>query len=180
MITMVKDRGQPDRSASSAQPVVPALPALPAGLPADERHETANLLHSAALRLLRVARTADRVLDLDGPRASVLSVLVFAGPLPVSRLAELERVSPPAITKTVALLEAAGLARRTRSSVDRRVVLVSATPAGRRLLERGRAARVRAVAALFADATDADLRTLRQAAALISRSLPGVSALSDT
>ena len=44
--------------------------------------ETADLLHSAALRLLRRARTADREMDLDGPRASALSVLVFGGPLP--------------------------------------------------------------------------------------------------
>ena len=157
---MVKDRRQRGR-----------LPELPAGLPSDERHETANLLHSAALRLLRVARQADEVLDLDGPRASVLSVLVFAGPLPVSKLADLERVSPPAITKTVAALESAGLAVRERSAADRRVVLVSATPAGRRLLERGRAARVRAVATLFAEATDAELRTLRRAADLIATHL---------
>src|SRR5215207_7894773 len=157
---MVKDRAQRG-----------ALPALPAGLPADERHETANLLHSAALRLLRLARRSDGVLDLDGPRASLLSVLVFAGPLAVSRLAELEQVSAPAITKTVAALEAAGLATRERSATDRRVVLVSATPAGRRLLERGRAARVRAVAALLADATDPQLRTLRRAAELIAARL---------
>jgi DNA-binding MarR family transcriptional regulator len=159
---MVKDRGQ--RAAGR-------LPALPAGVPADERHVTANLLHSAALRLLRVARLADGVLDLDGPRASLLSVLVFAGPLPVSRLADLERVSPPAITKTVAALESAGLATRTRSESDRRVVLVAATPAGRRLLERGRAARVRAVADLFDGSTGDELRTLHRAAELIAARL---------
>ncbi len=156
---MVENRGQR------------GLPGSPDGLAADRRHATANVLHSAALRLLRVARTADGVLDLDGPRASLLSVLVFAGPLPVTRLAELERVSPPAITKTVGALVGAGLATRTRSESDRRVVLVAATPAGRRLLERGRAARVRVVADLFADATDAELDTLRRAAELIAARL---------
>jgi DNA-binding MarR family transcriptional regulator len=150
----------------------PGLPGLPDGVPVDDLHEVANVLHSAALRLLRAVRAADdEALDLDGPRASLLSVLVFAGPKPVTRLAELERVSPPAVTKTVAALEAAGLARRTRSERDRRVVLVSATPAGRRLLERGRAARVRAIAQLFADATASDLHTLREAAALIASRL---------
>src|SRR2546429_5046345 len=82
--------------------------------------DTADLLHSAALRLLRYARSADKEMDLDGPRASALSVLVFGGPLPLTRLAELEQVSPPAITKTVTALEAAGLATRTRSDRDRR------------------------------------------------------------
>ena len=147
------------------------LPEMPAGLPKDGRHQTANLVHSAAVRLLRTARAADVDLDLDGPRASLLSVLVFAGPQPVTRLAELEQVSAPAITKMVSALESAGLARRKRSETDRRVVLVSATPAGKRLLERGRAARVRAIAALLADATEAELQTLRAASEVIAAGL---------
>ena len=147
------------------------LPELPAGLPKDGPHETANLLHSAAVRLLRAARAADADLDLDGPRASLLSVLVFAGPQPVTRLAELEQVSAPAITKMVSALESTGLARRERSETDRRVVLVSATPAGKRLLQRGRAARVRAIAALLADTTEAQLQTLRAASDVIAERL---------
>ena len=114
------------------------LPDLPAGLPKDDQHETANLVHSAAVRLLRAARAADADLDLDGPRASLLSVLVFAGPQPVTKLAELEQVSAPAITKMVNALESAGLAQRERSETDRRVVRVSATPDGRLLGEAGR------------------------------------------
>lgn len=145
------------------------LPPPPAGIPVDERHGTANALHSAALRLLRRARTADAAMDLDGPRASALSVLVFGGPLPIGQLAAAEQVSAPAITKTVTALEQAGLAERVRSSVDRRVVLVQATARGRRLLERGRAARVRMVADLLTGISEADLRTLRRAAAIIAR-----------
>lgn len=147
------------------------LPASPAGLPADDRHETANLIHSAALRLLRRARAADVSMDLDGPRASLLSVLVFAGPQSMTRLADLERVSPPAITKLVTALEAAGLAIRERAPHDRRVVLVAATATGRDVLERGRAARVRAVADLLADLPRRDLATLRRAATLIAAAL---------
>ena len=147
------------------------LPALPHGLPTDARHEAANALHSAALRLLRRARTADASMDLDGPRASALSVLVFGGPMPIGQLAAAEQVSAPAITKTVTALEAEGLARRSRSTSDRRIVLVAATARGRALLERGRAARVRALAGMLADLTDADVRTLNRAAAIIARLL---------
>ena len=147
------------------------LPPLPPGLSADERHETANALHSAALRLLRRARTADVSMDLDGPRASALSVLVFTGPLPIGRLAALEQVSPPAITKTVAALEAAGLAERLPSASDRRVVMVRATSKGRTLLERGRAARVRVVADLLAEMSEREQQALRRAADLIARIL---------
>lgn len=147
------------------------LPALPQGVPSDARHETANALHSAALRLLRRARTADSSMDLDGPRASVLSVLVFAGPVSIGQLAAMEQVSAPAITKTVTALEEAGLVRRARSTSDRRVVLVSATAKGRSLLERGRAARVRVVAGLLDGLSDAELRALRRAAAIIGGAL---------
>jgi DNA-binding MarR family transcriptional regulator len=154
IITMVQHPGQ--------------LPPRPAGVPADELHETANLLHSAALRLLRRVRVDDPHMDLDGPRASLLSVLVFAGPLSVTRLAEIEQVTPPAITKLVTALEEAGFASRSRSTVDRRVVVVAATAAGRRLLERGRGARVRATAKLLSGLSDRDLATLRRAADLIA------------
>jgi DNA-binding MarR family transcriptional regulator len=149
------------------------LPGVPSGVPEDARHETANRLHSAALRLLRHARTADVGMDLDGPRASLLSVLVFGGPQPVTRLATAEQVSPPAVTKLVTALERDGLATRERSLDDRRVVLVAATPAGRRLIESGRAARVRAVAGLLDGLTAAELAALRKAADLIARRLPG-------
>lgn len=147
------------------------LPSLPHGVPSDNRHETANALHSAALRLLRRARAADAVMDLDGPHASVLSVLVFGDAMPIGQLAALEQVSAPAITKTVTALERAGLVRRTRSERDRRVVLVAATARGRSRLERGRAARVRAVADLLDGLSAADLRTLQRAAAIIARVL---------
>lgn len=147
------------------------LPPLPRGLPADARHQTANALHSVALRLLRRARTADVRMDLDGPRASALSVLVFSGPLPIGRLAAVEQVSAPAITKTVSALEADGLVDRVRSDTDRRVVVVLATPKGRALLERGRAARVRVIAALLDDLAERDRQTLDRAAQIVAARL---------
>jgi DNA-binding MarR family transcriptional regulator len=156
---MVKESGQP------------GLPALPSGVPDDGPHTTANGLHSAALRLLRHARTADAGMDLDGPRASALSVLVFAGPMPIGRLAALERVTAPAITKVVGALETLGLAERVRSEADRRVVVVRATAKGRAVLERGRAARVRVVAALLDGLSDRDRRTIDRAVTLIAERL---------
>jgi DNA-binding MarR family transcriptional regulator len=135
------------------------------------RREVADLVHSTAVRLLRRVRTADSGMDLDGPRASLLSVVVFAGPQPVSRLAEIEQISPPAVTKTVTALEAAGLVVRERSTEDRRVVRVAATAAGRRLLEQGRAARVRMISQLLDGATADELATLRRAAGIIAARL---------
>jgi DNA-binding MarR family transcriptional regulator len=83
----------------------------------------------------------------------------------------MEHVTPPAITKTVTALEAAGLAERVRSESDRRVVHVRATPRGRALLERGRAARVRVIAELLASAGERDREVLHRAAGIIARLL---------
>ncbi len=164
---MVKESGQPEARAARK------LPPLPRGVPDDPRHQAANSLHSAAVRLLRRVRTADPRINLDGPRASALSVVVFGGPVPVGRLAEIEQVTAPAITKTVSALEADGLVERHRSDSDRRVVVVRATPAGRTLLERGRAARVRLVADLLSGLSDRDRQTLVRAAGIIATLLSG-------
>jgi len=145
-----------------------------------DRLQTADRLHSAALHLLRRARTVDVGMDLDGPRASALSVLVFGGPVPLTRLAAIEQVSPPAITKTVTALEKAGLATRTRSEVDRRVVHVAATDAGKALLHAGRAARVRVVADLIAELPAADLDILGRAADLIEAALGNREPITST
>jgi DNA-binding MarR family transcriptional regulator len=162
---MVKHHPQAARSRAHG------LPDLPSGVPADELHQTANLLHSASLRLLRRVRAVDAEMDLDGPRASLLSVLVFGGPQPVTRLAAAEQVSAPAISKLVRSLEEHGLVERTSHADDRRVVLVRATPAARRLLQRGRAARVRSVADLLGGLSDRELASLRRAASTIGRLL---------
>jgi DNA-binding MarR family transcriptional regulator len=147
------------------------LPDAPEGLPPGDRYATANVVHSAALRLLRRAATVDSGMSLDGPRASLLSVLVFAGPQPMRRLAEIEQVSPPAITKLVTALETQGLVVRRQSPDDRRVVLVEATPHGRALLESGRRDRVALVAGLLDGLSAKDLATLRRAAAIIATRL---------
>ncbi|WP_020574567.1 MarR family winged helix-turn-helix transcriptional regulator [Actinopolymorpha alba] len=147
------------------------LPGRLPGVPDDELHQTANVLHSASLRLLRRARTVDGTMDLDGPRASLLAVLVFGGPRSVSQLAAIEQVSAPAITKLVNSLEEQGMVERAIATHDRRVVLVSATRAGRKVLERGRAARVRAVADLLEGLPARDLRTIRRSAEKIGQLL---------
>jgi DNA-binding MarR family transcriptional regulator len=164
---LVKQSGQPSGRRRSH----PDVPPLPSEAADDDLHHVANAMHSASLRLLRQARSGDALMDLDGPRASALSVLVFGGAVPIGRLAEIEQVSAPAITKTVAALEAAGLAERVRSTSDRRVVNVMATAAGRHTLERGRAERVRRVADLLRGLSPDDLDTVARAARLVSERL---------
>jgi DNA-binding MarR family transcriptional regulator len=131
--------------------------------------KTADLLHSAAIRVLRGIRSADEATGLSGPRLSALSVLVFRGPLSIGDLAAAEQVRPPTISRMMKDLEYEGLVRRRSLPADRRVQMVSATAAGRRLLERGRRRRVQALAGLLADLAPAEQATVRTAAQILLR-----------
>lgn len=146
-------------------------PPLPRGVPADDVHLVANRLHSLAIHVLRAARLNDDALGVTPERLSVLSVLVYGGPMTLGRLARTEQVSPPAITRHVAALEREGLVTRAVVPGDRRSALVRATPAGRRLVERGRRDRVRTVASLIAGLEADDLVALDRAATAVLAAL---------
>ena len=69
--------------------------------PAQEVDAVADRLHSAAIHLLRRLRVEDEALGISAPRLSVLSVLVFAGPMRIGELAHAEQVEPPTMTRLV-------------------------------------------------------------------------------
>ncbi len=131
--------------------------------------QTADRLHSAAIHLLRRLRRQDVSSGLTAPRLSALSVLVYAGPLTLGALAAAEQVRPPTMTRIVAELEAQGLVWRESSPDDRREVRLSATPAGRRLLEEGRARRIESLARQLAALPPAEVALLGEAAAILDR-----------
>src|SRR5690242_16105867 len=108
---------------------------------------TADLLHSAAIHLLRRSSEADAASGLSPARLSALSVVVFRGPLTLGALAEAEGVRSATMSGIAKGLEETGLVRRKPHASDRRAILLEATPAGRRLLIRARKARIAAVAA---------------------------------
>lgn len=66
-------------------------------------------------------------LNLTFPQATALNVLGKEGPMPISRLAELTGSANSTISGIVDRLERLGLARRTRSELDHRVIYVEAT-----------------------------------------------------
>lgn len=138
-------------------------------MPETAVHATANQLHSAAIHLLRAARVADLESGLSPTRLSLLSILVYAGPQTPGRLAELEQVSRPAISRTVGALADAGLVRTRRDENDRRSVTVEATPAGRRLMEAGRRRRLERISAMIEGLSADDLATLRNATEILAR-----------
>ncbi|HLL09190.1 MAG TPA: MarR family winged helix-turn-helix transcriptional regulator [Nocardioidaceae bacterium] len=95
---------------------------------------TATALNSGAIHLLRGLRAADRQSGLTPARLSALSVLVFGGPTSLGRLAGVEDVAGPTMTRIVDGLCRLGLARREPHPESGRSVRISATPDGERLM----------------------------------------------
>ena len=110
--------------------------------PSAEAEAVAGRLHSAAIHLLRRAAEEDRAAGVSRARLSALSVVVFRGPLTLGELAAAEGVRSATMSGIVNGLERDGLVRRRPHGRDRRAVNIEATAAGRRLLDRARAARM--------------------------------------
>ncbi|HXV90152.1 MAG TPA: MarR family transcriptional regulator [Gemmatimonadales bacterium] len=127
----------------------------------------ADRLHSAAIHLLRRVRRHDAALGVGPAALSALSVLVFGGPRSLSRLAAAEQVRLPTMSRIVAGLERAGLARREPDPTDRRAFVIHPTPRGRATVRRGRRRRVAALAALLAPLDHRRLAELEGAAACV-------------
>ena len=119
--------------------------------------------------MLRYLPPSRRRTDLTAARASALSVVVFGGPTTIGDLATAEQVSPPTMTKLVTSLEGEGLVRRVADERDRRAAGVHSTPQAARILRRGRAARVRVLAATLKTLHSADLTTLGRAADILRK-----------
>lgn len=131
----------------------------------------ADRLHASAIHLLRRLRVQDEALGVSAPRLSVLSVLVFAGSKRVGELARLEQVEPPTMSRLVDVLVREGLAARDPDPDDARAVVVRATAAGRRTLERGRSRRLEALEASLGELSERDLRALGAGVEVLERVL---------
>jgi DNA-binding MarR family transcriptional regulator len=131
----------------------------------------ADRLHAAAVHLLRRLRVQDEALGVSAPRLSVLSVLVFAGPKRIGELARIEQVEPPTMTRLVDALVRGGLAARERDPGDARAVVVRATAAGRRTLERGRSRRLETLEASLRALSPRELRALGGGVEVLERVL---------
>jgi DNA-binding MarR family transcriptional regulator len=132
-----------------------------------QAQKVADRLHSAAIHLLRRAAEADGAAAVGPARLSALSVAVFRGPLTLGELARAEGVRPATMTGIVNGLVASGLVRRRPHERDGRAVLVEATAAGKRVLERARARRIDLVASRLADLSEDELELVRRAAELV-------------
>src|SRR6202048_3461565 len=109
--------------------------------PETEAYRIGDLLHSAAIHLLRKVRAQDRSAGIGPAQLSALSVLVFGGPRSLKELAEAEQVRPPTMSRIVVGLERTRLVRR-KATDDKRRMLLEATARGEKILQEGRRRRV--------------------------------------
>jgi DNA-binding MarR family transcriptional regulator len=100
---------------------------LKATILADFRASMGELKCMGSERLVRVGISMSQM--------HVMHLLDRHGELPMSRLADLLDVSLSAATGLIDRIEERGFVERVRVPTDRRVVLVSITPAGRQMLE---------------------------------------------
>ncbi|MBF4770329.1 MarR family transcriptional regulator [Nocardioides agariphilus] len=131
-------------------------------------------LNSGAIHLLRAMAKVDAEAGLTRARLSALSVLVFGGPVPLGRLARIEGVTSPTMTRLVDGLVHAGLAYRQAHPDSDRMVLVSATEEGRALMLDAAERRADVLVASMGELSVAERRVLREAAPLLKRLAAGV------
>jgi DNA-binding MarR family transcriptional regulator len=128
----------------------PAIDAILASLP---RHNT------------QLARLLYRQVGSPIPRgmATLLAALAEQ-PQRITQLAAREGLAQPTVTRMIARLEALGLAGREQDADDRRVVVVSITPKGKRELTRLREQYAEVLRRSLAQMDDAEIAALARGA----------------
>ena len=129
----------------------------------------AEAVHSSAIRILRMVRVEDARAGIPPAQLSALSVLVFSGPCALGRLAVLEQVKPPTMSRIIQGLVEKRLVQRAPQAADRRSVRIAPTLKGKKLLLAGRKRRVRALTKRFEVLSNHDLSVLAKATQLLAR-----------
>ena len=133
--------------------------------------EVGRTLHSNATHLLRQVRTEDSAMGIGPAQASALSVVVFAGPLALNKLAESEQVTSPTMSRIVEALVREGLVRREANRNDRRSILISPTNKGTKIIHEGRSRREKRLIKLLSQLDADEIRCLGKASRILSRIL---------
>lgn len=112
-------------------------------------------------------------LNLTFPQALVLSVLGGEGPMPISQLAERTGSANSTVSGIVDRLEKLGLARRTRSESDHRVIYVEATEHYQGLREKAETGVNEYFDSLLAELAPEEQETVATGLKLLDRALTG-------
>lgn len=131
----------------------------------------------ARLRLA-IARMARRMRQEAGDELSpsmtaALATIENHGPLTPSRLAELERIKRPTVTRVLRRLEEEGLIERAADPSDGRSAVVCVTRPGSARLKKLRSRKNAYLARRLRELPDEDVEALERAAEVLERLLDG-------
>lgn len=129
----------------------------------------ASTLRLGVMRLARRMRAqrADTMLTLS--QLSALATLDRHGAQSPGELAAHEKISPPSMTRLLAVLEGSGLVVRTAHPTDRRQVLLAVSAEGQALLKEDRRRRDVWLAQRLKDLDADELAVLTRAAGILDR-----------
>jgi DNA-binding MarR family transcriptional regulator len=130
--------------------------------------ELTSRLRMVTMRLSRLLRQHGGA-ELSPALVSALGTVARSGPVTLGRLAELEGVQPPSMTRVVAQLEQLQLVTREVDGADRRIARLTITPAGELLLADVRLRRDEMLAARLADLGPADVAAIERALPALER-----------
>src|SRR5450432_4789807 len=136
------------------------------------RTATSELASELRVSLMRLARRlrAERLDEgLTPTQLAVLGTLDRHGPMTLGELAAHEKVQPPSMTRTTAILEERGLLTRVTESIDRRQVLIGISHNGSTLLREDRKRRDAWLAGRFEQLTSDERALLHAVAPLLDR-----------
>jgi DNA-binding MarR family transcriptional regulator len=122
------------------------------------------LMHAS--RRLRHERGSD---DITPGQYSVLAVIGVHKAMTPRDLAAHEKVQPPSMTRTIALLESLGLVARQEHPTDRRQVLITLTEDGQAAVKETRRRRDRWLAKRLSELEPEDRATLARAAKILAQ-----------
>ncbi len=129
----------------------------------------ASSLRLSVVRLNRRLRGQRADTSVTLTQLAALSTLKGHGALTPGELAAHEKVTPPSMTRVLAVLEERGLVSRRPHPTDGRQVLVELTDAGRDLLHGEVRAREAWLARRLAELSEPDREVLRAASAVIDK-----------
>jgi DNA-binding MarR family transcriptional regulator len=132
-----------------------------------------DLVESLRLAVGRLARRLRQQNEgeITASQFFALSSIAHYGPITLGKLASVERLRPPSVTRMVAFLEESGLVRRHPDPDDRRVSRVEVTDLGRDLIERSRTRKDAYLATRLATLSPNELAVLREATPVLERLL---------
>jgi DNA-binding MarR family transcriptional regulator len=130
---------------------------------------TLRIAISRLARRIRAARAASGLPELSDTQFAALAALVRHTTMTPGELAEHEKVQPPSMTRVIAVLEQRGLLSRAPHPTDKRQVALTATAAGRSLVEQVRRLREAWLARRLRELSAQERSVLRAAAPVLEK-----------